>query len=328
MADLAIVPGREAFLAERRKGIGGSDCAAIVGEDPKVTRYQLWREKVGIVDPDTGKPFARRRGNFLEPAILRRYAETVQPTQLEVGIPHGGDSWRRGNQDARATMANGTRRVVEAKSVNRNVFRSAWGAPWSDEVPRRALCQGLWYGDLDSADVVDFAVCVIPDDPDEVLGLTADQVVAASEFHVFQAARNATVEHWLAEEAAKFWFDHVVAQVPPEAVSEEDAELRWPIAIDGKAMPAAPVFDLLRRYQRVSEAWNTLKHMREAMRERLLLHAQGAAALVAPDGRTPWLTISTQTRAAHAVAESTARVLRTTKWLKTAKKPTTPNPEN
>lgn len=322
-------PAREQFLAERRKGIGGSDCAAIVGEDPKVTPYRLWREKVGMPDDDHGKPFARRRGNYLEAAVLARYAATVQPTQLELAIPHAADGgWRRGNQDARATMPDGKRRVVEAKSVNRNVFRTSWGAPWSDEVPNRALCQGLWYANLDDADLIDFAVCVIPDDPDEVLGLTPDEVVAASDFHVFQAQRHRDTEQWLVAEAHAFWFGNVLQRVAPEPRNEDDVDLRWPLHNKGKTKPAEPVLALLRQYAEVSERANADKRLREELRERLLLYAQGDEALLAPDGRTPWLTMTVESRAAHSVAASTARVLRLTKWWKKAHPPTTPSQEN
>jgi hypothetical protein len=327
---------RELFLAERRKGIGGSDCPAIVGADPRVTPYQLWREKRGLPDERTGKPAAARRGNYLEGAILRRYAEVVRPARLEVRIPHaaGDGGWRRGNQDARATMADGSRRVVEAKSVNRHVFRAdhdpqqQWGEPWSDDVPQRHLCQGLWYGALDDAACVDFAVLVIPDDPDEVLGRTADEVAAVSDFHVYRAQRHPGIERWLVERARAFWFDNVLAGVAPELASEDDVDLRWPHEVAGKAMPAEPVLALLREYVELSKRMNVGKKRRDHLREQLLIYADGAEALVAPDGRTPWLTMTVEERAAHAVKASTSRVLRTTKWWKRAHPPTTQTPEN
>lgn len=323
----AIEQERARFVAERRKGIGGSDVAAIVGADPKVTAYQLWREKRGLGADDQGKPFARRRGNFLEAAILTKYEATVQPATFERGIPHEADGgWRRGNQDARATMADGVRKVVEAKSLNRNVARADWGTPWSDEVPDRALCQGLWYGSLDDADIVDFAVLVIPDDPDEVLGLTPAEVVAASEFRIYQARRNRDVERWLIDSARSFWFDNVVAGVQPELQPmTDDVDLRWPIGTPGTAKPVGDeAIALLRRYARVSNGGNALKRLREELRDRILIYAEANEALVAPDGKTPWLTLKTQTRAAHHVQESTSRTLLFTKWWKRAF-PSTPN---
>lgn len=327
MTTAAAPTDRDLFLADRRRGIGGSDVAAVLGLDPYKTPYQLWRDKLGLEDGAANKA-ALRRGNFLEAALLARYAEVVQPASFEPGVPHqADDGWRRGNQDARAVMNDGTRRVVEAKTVTRHVFRNEWGTPWTDEVPDRALCQGLWYGNLDNADVIDFAVCVVPDDPDQVLGLTAAEVLQVAEFHVFQASRNSDLEQAIVERAHKFWHENVLTRVPPEPVDEDDVELRWPRHITGELAPAEPVLELLRKYADASARANATKKEREDLREQLLLYARGAEALVAADGRTPLLTLKSQDRAAHHVAASTSRVLRFTKFWTKANPSTTPTNE-
>lgn len=319
---------RDLFLADRRRGIGGSDVAALLGLDPRKTPYQLWRDKLGL-DEAEAKGAALRRGNFLEAALLARYAEKVQPAEFHPQVPHQADGgWRRGNQDARAVMTDGTRRVVEAKTVSRHVFRNEWGTPWTDEVPDRALCQGLWYGNLDDSDLIDFAVCVVPDDPDEVLGLTAEQVLQVAEFHVFQASRNPELEQSIIESAHTFWHQNVLERVPPEPIGEEDVELRWPRHITGELAPAEPVLELLLKYADASARANATKKEREDLREQLLLYARGAEALVAADGRTPLLTLKTQPRAAHQVAASTSRVLRFTKFWTEANPTAQPQTEN
>ncbi|WP_410960483.1 YqaJ viral recombinase family protein, partial [Salmonella sp. SAL4361] len=38
---------RDQFLAGRKKGIGGSDVAAILGFSPYKSPYQLWLDKTG-----------------------------------------------------------------------------------------------------------------------------------------------------------------------------------------------------------------------------------------------------------------------------------------
>lgn len=317
---------REAFLAERRRGIGGSDVAAVVEIDPKKTRYQLWREKVGMPDEDGGKPHARRRGSFLEAAILARYAEALQPSKFEVRIPHEIDGWRRGNQDARAVMPDGRRIVVEAKSINRNVLRSTanpenqWGDPWTDEVPQRVLCQGLWYADLDQADGIDFPVLVVPEDPDEVLGLTADEVVAISEFRVYRAMRNRAVEEWLVSEAQAFWQNHVMTRVPPAAVPD-DVAARWPSHVPGKSKDASEIADKLKRFDELRLRQSEDKKEADQLRAEILLFAQDAEWLIV--GAIPALTLRKEERAAHAVAASSSRVLRFTKPWKDQGRPTT-----
>lgn len=315
---------REQFLAERRKGMGGSDVAAALGLDYteneegrrryRKTPYQLYLEKVEALDDHVGKAAAVRRGNFLEAAVLARYAKEVKPETLEPRIPFDVDGWRRGNMDARAVFAGGNRRTVEVKTVNRHVFRKDWGDPWTDEVPDRALCQGLWYAALDQSDIVDFAVVVIPDDPDEVLGLSAEEVVAISQFHVFQAQRAPEVEASIIEQARSFWFDNVLAHVPPACTNADDVELRWPRSISeaGKPIDEA-VLKLVDRYAAVTDLAKHAQKEREELKERLLIFAGGCEYLLGPDG-SPWVQMKTEPRSSYVVPACTPRVLRLTKW--------------
>lgn len=303
---------RAAWLAERRKGVGGSDVAAILGLDPYKTPYQVWRDKLGLdADEDAGD--AARRGKFLEDAVLARYAEDLKPVSMDLQVPHE-NGWRRGNQDARATLADGLRRCVEVKTVNRHVHRLEWGAPWTDEVPDRALCQGLWYADLDDAAIVDFAVLVIPDDPDRVLGRTAEEVVAISDFFVYQAERNRGVEQAIVKRCHDFWHNNVLGEIAPEPSNIDDIDLRWPNHQDGNFRTVdAEDLELIAEYERLGEIERGAKKKRERVREQLLLKAQDAEGFASPEG-SPLLTCKTVERAAHSVKASRSRTLRTTKW--------------
>jgi putative phage-type endonuclease len=62
---MATQVDREAFHAERKKGIGGSDVAAILGLDRYRTPEQVWLEKTGQVKPiDTMTPDQERGVTF------------------------------------------------------------------------------------------------------------------------------------------------------------------------------------------------------------------------------------------------------------------------
>lgn len=303
---------RQAFLAERRKGLGGSDVAAILGLDPRTTPYKVWCEKVGRELPEKANTHAMRRGNFLEAAVLRRYAKMVNPAEVVPQVPHCADGgWRRGNQDARIVMPDGTRRCLEIKSVNRHVFKEDWGEPWTDEVPDRALCQGLWYANLDNSDLIEWAVLVMPDDPDEVLGKSADEVVEASKLHIFQSGRVPDHEADIIERARLWWEQYVVGETEPPAMVD-DAPLRWPGAKLGVTKPGTDIIEKLKKYQRLGQIESTAKAAREELRGELLLYLQDAEALVGSDG-APWLTAKTQKRAAYEVKAGESRVLRFTK---------------
>jgi putative phage-type endonuclease len=65
---------REAWLAERRKGIGGSDAAAVLGVHPFKTTLELWQDKMGEAEEiEVTGPM--KRGIALEPIAADLYAE-------------------------------------------------------------------------------------------------------------------------------------------------------------------------------------------------------------------------------------------------------------
>ncbi len=66
----------EEWLAERRKSIGGSDAAAIVGMNHYVTPYMLWADKTGRL-PDKPDNEAMRQGRDLEQYVADRFMEAT-----------------------------------------------------------------------------------------------------------------------------------------------------------------------------------------------------------------------------------------------------------
>ena len=52
---------REQWLQERKKGIGGSDAAAVLGLNPYMTNVDLWKIKTGRKEQEdiSEKPFVK-----------------------------------------------------------------------------------------------------------------------------------------------------------------------------------------------------------------------------------------------------------------------------
>ena len=65
---------RERWLAERRKGIGGSDASTIAGVNRFSSRYELWLDKTGQL-PEKHQTPAMRWGTMLEPALRQAFVE-------------------------------------------------------------------------------------------------------------------------------------------------------------------------------------------------------------------------------------------------------------
>lgn len=89
---------REAFLARRRQGIGGSDVGAICGVDPFRGPLDVYNEKIGVwEEPDNPNMDAGRR---LEPIVKDLYVEDTG-RELKRARPrtHKKHKWLRGNPD-------------------------------------------------------------------------------------------------------------------------------------------------------------------------------------------------------------------------------------
>ena len=66
---------REQWLLERRKAIGGSDAAAVIGLNEYVTPYAVWADKTGRIPISDSGSEATRLGSELEPYVASRFEE-------------------------------------------------------------------------------------------------------------------------------------------------------------------------------------------------------------------------------------------------------------
>ncbi|GHU71880.1 hypothetical protein FACS1894184_19230 [Clostridia bacterium] len=64
---------RQQWLAMRRKGIGGSDCAAILGRSRWKSAYSVWVDKMGYADNKETE--ALRQGRDFEEYVAKRFVE-------------------------------------------------------------------------------------------------------------------------------------------------------------------------------------------------------------------------------------------------------------
>ena len=125
---------REAWLAERRKGIGGSDAAAAIGMDPWKDQLTLWADKVGLVEPpDLSGNEAVESGIELERAIgewyARKFGRTVvfpEPFTIE---RHPVHTFMAATIDAWEIRDDGTKAVIQIKNTGQPAQM------WEDQVP-------------------------------------------------------------------------------------------------------------------------------------------------------------------------------------------------
>lgn len=241
---------REQWLANRRRGIGGSDIAAILGLSPWKTAVDVWLDKTGRSTEDAiGNAEAVRWGTLLEDVVAREYAERTDRTVQRIKriLRHPEHEWAIGNID-RAIVSPGSRvrvaedggtllgadGILEVKTAS--MFKaSEWGRDGDeDAVPLHYQAQVMWYLGIAGQHWAD------------VTALIGGQRMVIRRIH-----RDDETIAAMLERAHDFWRLHVLTRQPPAPTTARDVERLFP-ADNGEAIEATD--DLLAAYNAAREA--------------------------------------------------------------------------
>jgi putative phage-type endonuclease len=240
---------RQQWLAERRKGIGGSDSAAAVGLSKWTTRLELFLDKRGELEKHETPQM--RWGTALEQPIRQEYCNQ---TGAEVLIPdaiyqHPEHKFALVNLDGIVINRD---RIFEAKTARSG---DGWGEPGTDEVPAEYLLQAQHGMAITGLPATDIAV-----------------LIAGSDFRIYVVEADRSLQSMLLEREEEFW-DMVEQNTPPEPTTLEDVKLRWRVAQAGVAVEAD---DMLAAAAVGLRSWkDTLKSV-EAKKDELEAKLQAA----------------------------------------------------
>ena len=230
---------RAEWLEARRKGIGGSDASAIMGQNPWASPLTVYFDKVGIA-PEKTESEAMRQGTDCEEVVAARF---TRETGLKVKrchklIQHPNYPWMLANID-RQVVCKGFI-GLECKTTspfNRTDFSEG-------SIPPNYYWQCQHYMAVTGAEEWYLAVMVF-----------------STAFHVFRIPRNETAIEQLIEAERSFWLENVQAGVAP-----------YPSGIDAEDQ----VIDSMYATRRDRPA--DIGDMRQQL-EILALHEQEAKAL-------------------------------------------------
>ena len=172
---------REAWLAARRKGIGASEIAAVLGISPWESPFSLFWRKVQGWDFE---PSAEMEwGNRLEPAVAQKYADANPGVALVAGeLMTGHEPWMLATPDRLVRELcsctpedcdwdNGygvcrvcegwgyrpTSRVLELKTAH---SADGWGEPGTSDIPVHYRAQVQWQMAVVDVEWADLAVLI------------------------------------------------------------------------------------------------------------------------------------------------------------------------
>lgn len=194
------------WLEERRRGIGGSDIAAIMGLSPYKTAYRVYQEKRKEVEDWEGNE-ATDWGKRLEPALRQWYSDfTGRSVRLpEKIMQHSIYPFMLASLDGFTDDG----RIVEIKTARSN---KGWGEPGTDQIPDMYALQVQHYMIVTGFEVADVPVSIGGGIP-ELYEVPADK------------------ELWemIIGAAAEFW-QRVIDGNPPEPVTYADAVQRYSLS--------------------------------------------------------------------------------------------------
>jgi len=213
---------RQAWLEQRRKGLGSSDAALLMGVGhPDDSEYKLWLDKTGRIDHEQ-QTEAMRRGIWLEPHVVEFFADRTKLGVRRCGLVERKDTpFLRATPD-RLTEDGG---VLEVKTIG--AFAKV-AKEWRDgQVARHAWVQAQWQLMVTGRTRCWFAAYALDQEPMIRGPYERDEALIQRMTH-----------------RAKFWWDHyVIADQPPpvdlDTITDEEIALRWPAETPGSSVDAA-----------------------------------------------------------------------------------------
>jgi len=197
----------------RNKGIGGSDCAAILGYSPYMTNVELWEDKVHGIKKEFKNTEVLERGHKVEPLIRELFA--IDHPELIVTYKdndHFTDpdyEFRRATVDGRIQRkSDGKMGILEIKHVQ--LGSSAQAQKWKGQVPMNYFCQCLHYLDCSR---LDFAILKARFRREFSDGL----FITEKEYFIDAVEHKDSIEY-LRNAEVEFWNKYVVTGIKPPLV--------------------------------------------------------------------------------------------------------------
>ena len=209
-------------LPDRRKSIGGSDIAAILGVSKWKTPVDVWLEKTSE-DPLPEKDAIQLRfGHYAEEFVAQEYTrETGRRVQkYNKQLVHPDYPYLTGNVD-RLVIQTGekvashqgnirTNRLLECKTSSA-YMAGEWGESGTDDIPLYYIAQVHWYMMLSGCEFADLAV-----------------LIGNSEFRDYTIQADKAIHEKILEKAVTFWEECIIGGGLPPSVSPDDIQKLYP----------------------------------------------------------------------------------------------------
>ena len=230
---IKLQPGTDAWHAERKLGIGGSECAAVLGLSKWATPFDIYQNKIGESEPQD-ETWEMARGHAMEPLLRQYFADT---TGLEVSLPnsaivHPKYPFMRYNPDGLCTG----KILAEYKTAS---YGREWGDAGTDEIPQEYILQ-VQHG----LACLDYEVA------------KASVSIGGSKPKYYEIPADKELQEMIIEGEAAFWHK-VQNRIVPDPISNADVS-RMYSRVNGQSIEITP---------EIMQALQELRVIRRLMKE-------------------------------------------------------------
>ena len=273
---------RDQFLAGRKKGIGGSDVAAILGLSKYKSPYQLWLNKTNRDNGDDVQSEPAYWGNQLEDVVAKEFAKRtgVKIQRVNQQMQHEEHSWMLANIDravinpeiaGNVRFKNGqltTDRILECKTANQYLAK-LWGDESTESVPDYYLTQCQWYMGLSHTTLCSLAV-----------------LIGGQKFRSYDIAFDPELFAMLQQQCSDFWHSNVLADEPPEPTTFDDVLHRWSKHNTDQAVEAdQALIELVAEYKELNSTIKEADKELDALKIQICSRIEDAEMIIDGDKR-------------------------------------------
>ncbi|MGN6526779.1 MAG: YqaJ viral recombinase family protein [Burkholderiaceae bacterium] len=290
---------------DRRRALGGSEIAAVMGISPWQTPVDLWREKTGRAGPPKVDPIGdaiKRRGQKLEPYVRAMAIDKVQQLGLDVELVAKNARyfdpelpWLTSEIDFELRVSGVAEisgmdvrfedELITADCKTATGFaRRAWGDEGTDAVPIYYAAQFM-----------------------QGLGITGRRwclcaaLIGLDDVALYWIPRDEVTIPAMRERAVDFWENHVLADVPPDPIKYADIRELYP-QDNGRTVEAtSEVAEAARELRRLGLEMDRLDARREQLKLQVAEYL-GDYRTLAIEGRPAYTMASFETSKVNVAA--------------------------
>ena len=265
---------REQWLAERRRGLGGSDAGAVLDINPYRSRVDVYLDKTGQAE-DVASNELMYWGNVLEAVVADEFCKRTgkQVIRRNKILEHPKHPWMLGNVDRLVLNEDAG---LECKTANDHAAHR-WGPDGSQEMPGEYVAQCAHYMAVTGRSKWYVAV-----------------LIGGNDFRWYELDRDPTLEAEMVEEMRAFWFDNVLARVAPEPREARDIEAIFPVDDGSTVQGTVEIITAVRELKRVKAQLKEVDGRKESLETIIKGYMKDAQILLA-DGKkaATWKTSET-----------------------------------